>query len=416
MTSRPSRPAARILVTLLLCCPQTSLGQWQLVNVRVVDGLGGHIEHGWIEIDQGHIAALGNGEPPSPTPTQIDGDGATAMPGFIDTHRHLFAYQGFRSDRSLQRYIRRKLPDLLTRLLTAGFTTIVSPGDHVPEIFEIRDRLANGDLQGPRLIASGGMLSAPGDHPAPTLCRGNRYCQGKLAVAIGNATHARDAVRNLVSARADMIKLVHDRELHPRIVIDDIVVQAVIEEARAQQVPLIAHTRTASDFAFLTQLGVARIVHTPIIGSLAEHTEQLRGLEATLVVQSTLSWLSPEVSARRRGADRADRLRQALLNLRTLQTHRIPIAFGTDNPWPLADDAFMPEVRLLADVLDNNAVISAMTHTAARFLYLDSEIGALKPGMRADIVLLDGNPLEDLQALEQVVRVIQAGHVVTTRP
>lgn len=72
----------------------------------------------------------------------------------------------------------------------------------------------------------------------------------------------------------------------------------------------------------------------------------------------------------------------------------------------------MPEVRALSAVLSNAEIIQSMTHHAAVFLQREGEIGAIRPGMIADIVLLDGNPLLDLTALERVRQVWQRGQPV----
>jgi imidazolonepropionase-like amidohydrolase len=74
----------------------------------------------------------------------------------------------------------------------------------------------------------------------------------------------------------------------------------------------------------------------------------------------------------------------------------------------------MPEVRALSQVLSNAEIIRAMTLHAAIFLHREQEIGSIAPGMIADLVLLEGNPLTDLSALEQVRQVIHKGRLTIT--
>lgn len=363
-------------------------------------------------MQSGRITTVGEGHPAQPSKSHIDGRGMTLMPGYIDTHRHLFAYTNARSDRELERYIDRRLPDILTRLLQAGITTVLSPGDHSPEIFEVREALNAGTLTGPRLLAAGRMLHAPGDHPATTLCQHNRYCRARLSSAITKPGAAGDLVQRLLEAGADMIKTVHDRELQQRVVIDDATIAAIAAEASRLEVPLLLHTRESADLVRLTKLGVNRIVHTPLIGSLADINAAGDLQHAGLAVQTTLSWVSPEIDQVRRSKPQTQRFATGLRNVRYLVDSGIPVAFGTDNPPPLGDVSFMPEVRALRQVLSNAEIIRAMTYHAAVFLHLEHSIGSIRPGLIADLVLLDGNPLTDLNALQRVHRVFQGGRAV----
>jgi len=406
---------------LLFCCclhqPLAALAHQQIVNVRIIDGAGQQIERGWIEFQGERITGLGSGAPPRLTERHIDGSGLTLMPGFIDTHRHLFSYTNIRSDRALRRYVKRKLPGILQGLLQAGFTTVLSPGDYTPEIFDVREQLLDGRLSGPRLLATGRMLHAPNDHPASTLCRGNSYCRRKLSGVVTDDASARARVRELVNEGADMIKAVHDRELATHTVIDDSLIIAMADEARTLDVPFSLHTRVSADFVRLANRGIRRMVHTPLIGAIRESDSAQNLTRLGLAVQSTLSWASPEIASARRQADSAGnraRLQQGLENVRYLLNQQIPIAFGTDNPPPLGDVSFMPEVRALSQVLSNAEIIRAMTLHAAIFLHREQEIGSIAPGMIADLVLLEGNPLTDLSALEQVRQVIHKGRLAIT--
>jgi imidazolonepropionase-like amidohydrolase len=417
--SRKLRAACLLLLFSTLLLPLLVAAHQQIFNARIISGTGQLIDQGWIEIHQGRITGIGSGQPTRLSADRINANGLTLMPGFIDTHRHLFAYANLRSDRALHRYMRQELPEILLGLLRAGFTTILSPGDHVPEIYLVRARLADGTLVGPRLLTTGQMLHAPGDHPATTLCRGNRYCKRKLAASVSSDTQARARVRKLVSEGVDMIKVVHDRELRPRTVIADSLIKAIADESMLLRVPVVLHTREAHDLVRLARLGIRRVVHTPLIGSLAQAGagSELRSLG--VVVQSTLSWTSQEIAVAQRRKPTVDdqaRLQQGQANVRYLSDSGVPLAFATDNPPPLGATSFMPEVRALGAVLSNSEIIQTMTHNAAVFLQRDHEIGAIAPGMVADLVLVDGNPLTDITALTRVRRVWQRGVAVQLPP
>ena len=91
------------------------------------------------------------------------------------------------------------------------------------------------------------------------------------------------------------------------------------------------------------------------------------------------------------------------------------VAFGTDNPPPLGPTDFMTEVEALGTVLSPAEVIEALTIGAARYLDLDDQLGSIEVGKVADLVVLDRNPLADLDALRDVRAVVAAGEVKIDR-
>ena len=112
----------------------------------------------------------------------IDLKGAFLMPGLVDTHVHLsFDFEGMgmyfpKSDAEYAEYVDTRMREKLTALLRQGFTTIMSPGDFWPQIIDVRERQQSGDLQGPRLLVSGGIFTAPDGHPAVGICSGSMLC------------------------------------------------------------------------------------------------------------------------------------------------------------------------------------------------------------------------------------------------
>jgi len=88
---------------------------------------------------------------------------------------------------------------------------------------------------------------------------------------------------------------------------------------------------------------------------------------------------------------------------------------GTDDPPFFGPAEFMIEVEALAEVLTPAEVIESLTVGAARYLQIDERLGSIEPGKIADLVVVRGDPLSDLQALREVVVVLQGGEVVVDR-
>ena len=93
------------------------------------------------------------------------------------------------------------------------------------------------------------------------------------------------------------------------------------------------------------------------------------------------------------------------------------LAFGTDSvasssPLALVEGQFLAEARALNQVLSNEEVITTLTRNAAVYLGLGDELGTLEPGKLADIILIDGDPLDDLADLTRVKVVVQHGQIV----
>jgi imidazolonepropionase-like amidohydrolase len=381
-----------------------------VTNARVVTGSGAVIPNGSIWIREGRIAAVTEGNATGTAAQVIDAAGRTVLPGLIDTHRHILPWSFARSEADLQSYMETELPAVLEGVLGAGLTTVMSPADFVPEIFEVRRRLSEGDLRGPRLITAGRAFTGPGGHPAGSLCDGNPFCRSRCAVEVDDANLVRTEVKKDVEMGADFIKVVIDRHIVPNTAIDDAVVEAIASESEALGVPLLVHAGT-EDMVMAVEMGADGLVHSPL-----ESVEE-SGVAALLVqrgvpIATSVSWHTPEFASATGQPWNEDKYRQLLDNIRYLVDNGVVVAFGTDNPPPLGLTEFMYEVEALGTVLSPREVIESMTIQAARFLGIEDRLGTLEPGKVADLVLVDGDPLEDLAALGNVVMVVKEGTIV----
>jgi imidazolonepropionase-like amidohydrolase len=393
-----------------------------LTNARVITGAGAVLESASIVVSDGRISEV------SPTSAatsagvvmDLSGTGYTVLPGFIDTHVHLIPSGGIDSDEALTRYIEDILPGRLDSFLASGTTTIYDEGDFWPAISRVKDRIAAGSLRGPRLFAVGLILTAPGGHPASTICRTNAYCQQNRMVQLDTPARARETVDmlakggpggvvgNVGNVGIDGIKVVHEAV---GITMSRDVLDAVIERARSLGIPVDSHNETVESSIEAVEAGVTRLVHPPRFGSV-EGTRFVdlvvsRGVKIAATVGSGGPGnpkYTPEMAS----------LFQVLkANVQAIRRQKVLLSFGTDNAGGDPSDRVWMEVRALQDIgLSPEEILTTMTRGSAIYLGRENELGTIAEGRLADLLIVDGNPLEDLPALRRIVVVVKDGAVL----
>lgn len=193
----------------------------------------------------------------------FDLHGLTIMPGLIDCHLHLGGLMVEKPGRAIGKvsfidmisYFWDYLRNYAYRRQLAienGVTTIRSAGDHYPHIIRLRDKIAAGKLSGPRIIASGPMITAPGGHPASTIYKGNRYIIENAARQIANVESGREEVRKLAEGGVDCIKAIYS-DLNPMDTNHRVpklslnVLEAIADEAHQHNLRLMVHTRSPGE-------------------------------------------------------------------------------------------------------------------------------------------------------------------------
>ena len=388
-----------------------------ITNARIIDGTGQTIERGSVSIADGRIVAVTQEAINSRGAQELDADGMTVMPGLINTHWHVIAVAlPTSSDEVIYRHIDEDVAGFLEELLERGVTTIMSAGDYFPHILELRRRLADGEMRGPRLVSVGKLMTAPDDW-ATQLCQGNSECKVKYTAQLTTTEQARAAVRELAAAGVDALKLVYDDTIAPDVRIDDDVVAAVADEARRRGLTVFAHISTDEETALnVVDLGVRGLVH-PVPFRSIESRDGARVLrDLQIPVSTTISGRTREWrELRGRGFSEEDeaRFNQRLEDIKHLWDAGVTVAFGTDSTdGASAETRFLIEARTLNQVLTNEEVILTLTRNAAVYVGLGDELGTLESGKIADIILIDGDPLADISLLTSAQVVIQGGRVV----
>jgi imidazolonepropionase-like amidohydrolase len=370
-----------------------------ITNARILVGNGQVIDQGSIVVRNGRIASVAKGSAPAAGARTIDARGMTAMPGFIDAHRHIIggnADQWFKSDATVR----------MQEFLEAGYTTLMSGGGPVPGIIQLKQRIENGEIKGPRIITSG-----RADPPN-----------------FKTADDARAEVRRLAQAGVEIIKARIDPDANAQQVE---MLAVVTNEARQHTLDVMVHAVSPKAMLAAVKAGATKLVHTPHNGWLTEADAKVVR-DAGIEMLSTIGFGVPvfgvfnddNVPTFRDGKpwpdailDGQGRGREAgekAVNARTLWDAGVTYGFGTDTGYhPRAGLAH--ELRALNLMFSPQDIVKLMGPNTAAFIERSNELGTLESGKLADIVILEGNPLDGYWNLLNAKVVIKGGDVLVDK-
>jgi imidazolonepropionase-like amidohydrolase len=394
-----------------------------LTKARVIDGTGrAPIERASVHIEDGRIVAV------SPQAASdgsgLDLGGRTLMPGLIDAHAHLSSdisrSPGFGPPPALKGELPRPrelgyfvLAKTARVLLAAGVTSVRDVGSYDDEAIALREAVRLGVIEGPRILSCGRIISAtaPGGAIFTTMYR-----------EADGPDDMRKAVREQLRRGADFIKLmatgarsVLAEDPEPaQMTAEEL--QAIVEEAHRLGVRVAAHVEGLEGARLAVGAGVDTIEH-----GLSLHRDP--GLldamaRSGIVLVPTLSTFH-DLAERFTDAfapalvEQAKRqLEEAYATLLAARAAGVTLAMGHDSG-PPGENA-IELVRMVAGGCSALEGIAAATRGSADALGL-TDVGTVTPGAVADLLVLDGDPLSDIEILRDPARiwmVVQAGEVV----
>lgn len=370
-----------------------------ITNVRIIVGNGQVIERSSIVVRDGRILSTAEGVSTAQQTQTIDARGMTAMPGFVDAHRHIITGNA-------DQWLKEQAPARMQEFLEAGYTTLMSGGGPVPGIVELKERIEQGELKGPRIITSG--RADPAEFKTPDV--------------------ARARVRSLVQAGVEIIKAA----IAPAPGAQELeVLSAVTDEARKYKLDVMVHAVSPAAMLAAVTAGATKLVHTPHGGWLTEADARVVK-DAGIEMLSTIGFGVPvfgvfnqqNVPTFRDGKpwpdgilDGQGRGREAgekAVNARTLWDAGVIYGFGTDTGY-LPKAGLAHELRSLNLMFSPQDIIKLMGPNTAAFIEKSSELGTLEPGKLADIVVLEGNPLEGYWNFLNAKLVIKGGIVAVDK-
>jgi len=382
----------------------------QVLTGRIITAVGDEIiEDGFVEVLGGKITRVGpRAEMGATTVTVTDTGGKTIMPGLIQSHGHLswdgvheLSWQSMYDSPEIRAY---KAAGNMLKSLRAGVTLVRDLGVHNANLFA-KQAVAQGFFPGPRLLVSGESIIQTGGHTY-WVCR----------EATG-ADEMRRAVRDQVKGGADLIKIM---ACHDTLEFTDAELEAVIDEAHRNRLPVTAHATYDACIRRVVEFGVDCVEHG---GAMSDETIQLL-LDKKVPIVTTFSALvmqaKPEI-ARAFGipewkiAERQKAVgdKSRFDGLVRAARAGVPIVFGTDAGSPAVEhDQIAPELDFMVEVgvcPNRMDALRAITIRGAQLSKMDHKIGTVEVGKEADLIVVDGKPDEDLFALERVMMTFIAG-------
>jgi imidazolonepropionase-like amidohydrolase len=391
--ARQSRTAAFALgLAAFLCVAPAFAQELTITQVRIIVGNGEVIPEGSIVVRNGRIVAVGPGEPATTAGRVINARGLSAMPGFIDAHRHV--YTGPDETKQMQ------------ALLDAGFTTVLSGGGPPEAIVALRDRIEKGTTNGPRIIASGTPMLAANLTPE----------------------QARAEIRKLAALGVGYTGEVLLAPLPGPSTAEIGTLKAMLDEGRQRGVKVQVHAVSTPAMSAAVEAGVKLLVHVPNKDWIPAETARQLAAAGTHILMA-IGFGSPVFGVF--ADDNRPRFRDgkpwpegiidgvgggkeagySMVNSRTLFDAGAVLGNGMDTTYdPRA--GLSQELRSMNVVFSTRDMVKIMGPNTAAYLGLGDAIGTLETGKLADIVLLDGDPLEGYWNWLRARTVIKEGRVV----
>ncbi len=384
-------------------------------SARIFDGDSAKLREGAnVFVENGWISEI-SGRPAAPGDERVDCGGRVLMPGLIDAHVHVYAagLNLVRLAQSPMSYLAHFAARFLQSSLDRGFTTVRDVGGaDVGLASAIRDGLLG---RVPRLLYGGRVISQtgghgdfrPGDHALEGHFCGCAHAPDAMATIADGADAVRKAVREELRRGASHVKIMASGGVASptdpldRCQYSDGEIRAAVEEAERAGSYVAAHCHPAEAVRRAAALGVRSIEHGTLID---RETAEFAAEKGAFIVPTMATLIALLEEGEKLGFPKVsmDKLRMvsdsALRSLEIMKRAGVRMGLGTDLLGPLHVRQ-SSEFTLRGQVLEAIDVLRSACVINAELLRMSGEIGCVREGARADLLVVDGNPLEDLGVL-----------------
>ena len=423
MTYRPARITI-VLSALLTLLAGTATAEVTLIHAGKLLAIPGQapVSNMTIIVEDDRITGVQKGFVEAEDATVVDLRDKFVLPGLMDMHVHLQGQLGPNNDRDAL-----KMSDQLMQMrsiyyamntLIAGFTTVRDVGSSSQEMYAMRDAINNGWIDGPRIIAAGG-VGITGGHAdvsgmspdlmemftSPNVCDGPYDC--------------RRATRNVIKYGADLVKITSTGGVMTeratgtgqQMEMDEL--REVVRAAASMGRKVASHAHHEDGIVAALEAGVASIEHGSYTGPRAIKLFKETGayLVPTLLAGKTVAtlaleadFMAPEVK------EKAIRVGNAMAgSFEKAHKAGVNVAYGTDSGISPHGTNAQEAVLMVEAGMSEMDVIIAATINAADLIDMSDSIGTIETGKFADIIAVDNSPLENIEELLDVDFVMKGG-------
>lgn len=402
-----------------------------LRNASIIDTVAGAVNANQsLLLKDGKIAAIGSDVEGGDGVREIDASGRFVMPGLCDAHVHATAITAdFAALKAMPpSYVAQRSGRQLEDMLTRGFTTVRDAGG---ADYGLAQAVEEGLIDGPRLLFCGHALSQTGGHadvrgPGQQELDQCMCCSGFGHVCDGT-TEVLKAARDEIRRGATHLKVMAsggvasptDRITSTQFSDDEL--RAIVGEAEAALIPVMAHCYTARAINKAIRCGVRSIEHGNLLdeSSVKLMLEHGTYLVPTLVIYKALVEEGVDAGMPAHLVEKTWQVLDAGIGaLKLAYEAGVNIAFGTDLLGQMQRRQ-NEEFAIRTQVVSNADVIRQATVNAADLFNMADRIGRVEEGFDADLIVLDGNPLEDIGVLvaplDHLELVMREGRVARTK-
>jgi len=365
-----------------------------ITNARIIVANGGVIERGSIVVRAGKIVSVAPGAPSAASGSTIDAKGMTAMPGFIDAHRHINTGPNEKAQMQAQ--------------LEAGYTTILSGGGPAEGNITLRDHIEKGVINGPRIIPSGSLRL---NNNTPETARAEIRKMAEMGIKFTG------------EIALTPVPGPSEKELE--------VLRAVVDEAKKVGVMVQVHAVSSKAMVAAVDAGVPLLVHLPNKDWVSKEDAKKLAASGTKIL-GTVGFGTPvfgvfadDNAARFRdgrpwpesivdGVRLGEEAGYMPVNARTVWDAGAMLGYCTDTTYdPKA--GLEHELKTINPMFSMKDIIKMMGPNTASYIQMGDQLGTLEPGKLADIILLDGDPLEGYWNMLKTKLVVKGGVVVVDK-
>jgi imidazolonepropionase-like amidohydrolase len=401
-------------------------------NARIFDGTHADCAEGMqVLVESGVIREVSDKAIKASNSRAIEVGGRTLMPGLIDAHIHSYFcdMNWQRADAAGEAYRAAHAVRLLGFALDCGFTTVRDIGGGDYGLWRaIQDRL----IRAPRFFYAGKMLSMTGGHGDTRSMSEHSHTQGycscgdanSLSVVADGVEACIKAAREELRRGAHCIKIMASGGVaSPTDPIwmnqyreDEI--RAVVNETAERRTYVSAHCHPVSAVRRCVEYGVRVIEHGTLIDDATARLVAESGVFVvpTLVIVRALVELGEKLGVLPQSQEKARHVAEQIMRgLESMSKARVKIGFGTD----LLGESYVQQCReftLRKEVFSPLEILRQVTSTNAAILQQDNKLGCVKPGAHADLLVVDGDPLQDIELLAASGRhlrvIMRAGELI----